>query len=182
MLFSNGKGTLEISPQNGHKTLEKGKISHVRFVFNSVVVVVFVLNNDFLQKNSWSLKLTFRLPGSSCIANSIAKGQMDYGEVRKLSLLSLRYEHNPLFYLSGVWQMLWDWWIYWRVCIFTSPIVLLVSWPTNRNHKTSSDAQSSCYWESRSQLMLYHLRAPLPPFEEYLLHFIIFNLISQALS
>ena len=170
MLFRNGKGTLEISPKKGHKTLEKGKISHVRFVFNSVVVVVFVLNNDFFQNNSWSLKLTFRLPGSSCIANSIANRQMDYGEVKRLSLLLLWYENNPLFYFSGVWQMLWDWWIYWRVCIFTSPIVLLVSWPTNPNHKTSSDTQSSCYWKNRSQLMLYHLRAPLPPFEEYLLH------------
>ena len=89
MLFRNGKGTLEIPPQNGHKTLEKGKISHVRFVFNSVVVVVFDLNKDFLQKNSWSLKLTFRLPGSSCIANSIANRQMDYGEVKRLSLLLL---------------------------------------------------------------------------------------------
>ena len=68
----------------------KGKnVTHVRFVFNPVVVVVFVLNNYFFQKNSWSLKLTFRLPGSSCIANSIAKGQMDDGEVRKLSLLLL---------------------------------------------------------------------------------------------
>ena len=139
MLFRNGKGTLEISPKKGHKTLEKGKISHVRFVFNSVVVVVFVLNNDFLQKNWWSLKLTFRLPGSSCIANSIAKGQMDYGEVRKLSLPLLWYENNPLYYFSVVWQMLWDWWIYWRVCIFMSPIILLVSCPTNPNHKTSSD-------------------------------------------
>ena len=76
-------------PSKWAKTLEKGKISHVRFFFNSVVVVVFVLNNDFLQKNSWSLKLTFRLPGSSCIANSIANRQMDYGEVKKLSLLLL---------------------------------------------------------------------------------------------
>ena len=154
------------------------------FVLSSIllyVVVVFVLNND-LQKNLWSLKLTFRLPGSSCIANSIAKGQMDYGEVRKLSLLLLWHEYNPLYYFSGVWQMLWGWWIYWRVCFFMSPIVLLVNWPTNPNHKTSSDTQSSCYWKNRSQLMLYHLRAPLPPFEEYLLHFIIFNLISQALS
>ena len=89
VMNGNGQCTLVISPQNGHKTLEKGQISHNRFVFISVVVVVFVLNNEFLQKNSWSLKLTFRLPGSSCIANSIAKGQMDYGEVRKLSLLLL---------------------------------------------------------------------------------------------
>ena len=170
MLFRNGN-TPPPPKKKWAQNPRKGKnVTHVRFVFNPVVVVVFVLNNYFFQKNSWSLKLTFRLPGSSCIANSIAKGQMDDGEVRKLSLLLLWYKNNPLHYFSGVWQMLWDWWIYWRVCIFTSPIVLLVSYPTNRNHKTSSDTQSSCYWKSRSQLMLYHLRAPLPPFEEYHLH------------
>ena len=163
MLFRNGKGTLEISPPpKWAENPRKGKnITHVRFVFNPVVVVVFVLNNYFFQKNSWSLKLTFRLPGSSCIANSIAKGQMDDGEVRKLSLLLLWYKNNPLHYLSGVWQMLWDWWIYWRVCIFTSPIVLLVSRPTNCNNKTSSDTQSSCYWESINALSL---TSPPPSF------------------